>query len=83
MGNTWNQIGGGVGASSKKTGRPPRVGHFGGFSKRWLLATGEYSESEVYLFSDKMLALVAALFEARERGLYSEEEWRRGRKPTA
>jgi len=32
-------------------------------------------------FSDKMLALVAALFDARERGFYSEEEWRRWRKP--
>ena len=42
------------------------------------LATGggEYSESEVYLHSDKMLAIVAALFEARERGFYTEEEWR-------
>ena len=47
------------------------------------LATGkgEYAESEVYLISDKMLAVVMALFEARERGFYSEEEWRRGSNP--
>jgi len=39
-------------------------------------AGGEYSESEVYLFSDKKLAIVVALIEARERGYYSEDEWR-------
>ncbi len=42
------------------------------------LATGggEYSEAEVYLVSDEMLAVVVALIEARERGFYSEQEWR-------
>lgn len=36
---------------------------------------GEYSEADAYVLGDKALALVAALFEARERCLYSEEEW--------
>lgn len=34
-------------------------------------------QANAYLFSDKLVALVAALFEARERGFYSEEDWRR------
>lgn len=42
------------------------------------LATGggEYTESDLYLVSDKMLAVVMALIDAREREFYSEEEWR-------
>jgi hypothetical protein len=41
------------------------------------LATGngEYSELDVYVLGDKVLALVAALIETRERCIYSEEEW--------
>jgi len=42
---------------------------------------GDYAESDLYLLRDKMLAVVVALIEARERGFYSEEEWRRWRKP--
>jgi len=38
---------------------------------------GENVELDVYLISDKMPAVVVALIEARERGLYSEEDrWR-------
>ena len=36
---------------------------------------GEFSESEVWLFSAETLALVAALVEARIEGRYSEIEW--------
>jgi len=41
------------------------------------LATGngDYAESDLYLISDKMLAVVVALIEAQERGFYSKEEW--------
>ena len=36
---------------------------------------GEFAESEVWLFSAETLALIAALVEARMKGLYSELEW--------
>ena len=36
---------------------------------------GEYSESDMDLLGDDAVALVAALLDARERCLYSEEEW--------
>lgn len=38
---------------------------------------GEFAESEVWLVSAEMLALVAALVEARIEGLYPEEDWQR------
>jgi hypothetical protein len=43
------------------------------------LATGagEFSESDVWLFSAERLALVSALVEARLQGLYPDGEWRR------
>lgn len=42
------------------------------------LATGngEYAESDLYLISEQMLALLVALIEAREHNFYTEEEWR-------
>ncbi len=39
--------------------------------------TGDFDESEVWLFSAETLALVDALVEARLKGLYPDEEWRR------
>lgn len=36
---------------------------------------GEFGESEVWLFSAKTAALVAALVEARIEGLYAELNW--------
>ncbi len=38
--------------------------------------TGDFSESEVWLFSAETLALVSALVEARMQGLYPDEDWR-------
>jgi len=38
--------------------------------------TGEFSESDVWLFSAERLALVDALVEACMEGRYSDEEWR-------
>jgi hypothetical protein len=37
---------------------------------------GEFAESEVWLFSTEMLALVATLVEARIEGCYPDAEWR-------
>lgn len=36
---------------------------------------GDFANTEVWLFSDKTLALVAALVEARIENRYSVEEW--------
>lgn len=43
------------------------------------LATGkgEYVESDLSLISDRMLAVLVALIEAREHNFYTEDEWRR------
>ncbi len=38
--------------------------------------TGDFNESEVWLFSAETLALVSALVEARMEGLYPDGEWR-------
>jgi hypothetical protein len=38
--------------------------------------TGEFSESDVWLFSGETLALVSALVEVRMEGRYAEGEWR-------
>ncbi len=37
--------------------------------------SGEYSEEDVHLLGEEALALVSALFRAREQSIYSEEEW--------
>lgn len=39
-------------------------------------STGEFAESEVWLFSAETLAFVAALVEARIEGRYADAEWR-------
>ncbi len=36
---------------------------------------GDFSESDVWLFSSETLALVSALVEARMEGRYSDEDW--------
>lgn len=45
--------------------------------------TGEFDESEAWLFSAHTLALIGALGEARSGGgpIYTEEDWRRGSSP--
>lgn len=42
------------------------------------LATGngEYSESDLYLISERMLAVLVALIQARDHNFYTEAEWR-------
>jgi hypothetical protein len=44
--------------------------------KTLLTTEGEFTESEVWLFSAETLALVAALVQARIEDHYSNEEWR-------
>ena len=39
--------------------------------------TGEFSESDVWLFSAERLALADALVDARLKGRYPDEDWRR------
>ena len=38
--------------------------------------SGDFAESDVWLFSGETLALVSALVEACMEGRYSDEEWR-------
>ncbi len=45
--------------------------------------TGDFDESEVWLFSAETLALAAALVEARLQGLYPDGDWRRKHRETA
>ena len=45
--------------------------------------TGDFDESEVWLFSAETLALVAALVEARLEGRYPDGDWWREQRETA